>query len=170
MYLDRFAPLARADPTESPSTVRRPSPARPPWIWKSVVLIVALPPTSCVEAVTVMPGIRVAIELYWREVGRSRIKSRFRTCSCFEFCTSTTGVSPTTVMVSWTLPTFSAALTVTTPVPANSMPSVFVVLNPSRVKVIAYVPGRRLVIWYWPVPSVVAVRDFSMSSLTSGLQ
>src|SRR5437762_1303677 len=49
-------------------------------------------------------------------------------------------------------------------VPANSMPSVVVLLNPSSVNVTEYVPGRRFVIWYWPVPSLVAVRDFSMST------
>jgi hypothetical protein len=50
-------------------------------------------------------------------------------------CTSTTGVSPETVMVSETVPTFSSALTDAVLVPVTSTPSCFTVLKPVSEKV-----------------------------------
>ncbi len=49
--------------------------------------------------------------------------------------TSTSGVSPVTVIVSCTPPTRSSASAVTTPVPLTIRPSRFTVAKPGRVKV-----------------------------------
>ena len=49
--------------------------------------------------------------------------------------TSTTGVSPVTVIVSSSAPTRSSALTVATKVPVSSMPSRLTVENPGSVNV-----------------------------------
>jgi len=78
--------------------------------------------------------------------------------------TSTTGVSPVTVIVSATPPTFMSASILTTPLPASSTPSRFKVENPDRVNVMAYVPGSRLSMRYCPVASVVADLVFSIST------
>src|SRR6266511_3019218 len=75
---------------------------------------------------------------------------------------STTGVSPVTVIVSASAPTFSSALTVIVPEPASSSPSRFTVLNPVSVKVIEYAPGLRSTILYWPWPSATTERTFSI--------
>ena len=45
-------------------------------------------------------------------------------------CRSTTGVSPETVIVSWTPPTVRSALIVTTAVPLSATPERTMVLNP----------------------------------------
>jgi hypothetical protein len=50
------------------------------------------------------------------------------------FCTSTTGVSPETVIVSSSAPTFISALICTVPAPASSMPSRLNTLKPGREK------------------------------------
>ena len=55
-------------------------------------------------------------------------------CLC-AFCTSTTGVSPVTVIVSATAPTFISALTLAVNEPVSATPSRFTVLNPGRLKV-----------------------------------
>ena len=49
---------------------------------------------------------------------------------CFALTTSTTGVSPLTVIVSATAPTFSSTLTVAANDPVSSMPSRLTVLKP----------------------------------------
>ena len=78
--------------------------------------------------------------------------------------TSTTGVSPVTVTVSATPPTFRSASILMTPVPDISTPSCFKVENPVSVNVTVYVPGSRLSMRYCPVASVVADRVFSIST------
>ena len=78
--------------------------------------------------------------------------------------TSTMGVSPLTVIVSATPPTFISALIEATNDPVNSTPSRLTVLNPGRVNVTEYVPGRRSMMRYSPEPSVVADRVFSIST------
>ena len=55
--------------------------------------------------------------------------------SRFAFCTSTTGLSPVTVIVSASEPTLSSALMVAVNVPVNSTPSRLNVLNPAKVNV-----------------------------------
>ena len=77
-------------------------------------------------------------------------------------CTSTMGVSPLTVIVSSTAPTFMSALTVAVNDPVSSMPSRFTDEKPVSVNVTEYVPGRRSTMRYWPEPSVTAVRVFSI--------
>ena len=61
--------------------------------------------------------------------------SCFSVCCCLALCTSMIGVSPVTVMVSATAPTFRSALTVATNDPVSSMPSRLTVLNPVSVNV-----------------------------------
>src|SRR5689334_6630392 len=80
------------------------------------------------------------------------------------FWMSTTGVSPVTVIVSATAPTFSSVLTVAANEPVSSMPSRLTVVNPANVNSTAYVPGRRSTIRYTPASSVTAERTFSMSA------
>ena len=58
-------------------------------------------------------------------------------------CVSTIGVSPVTVMVSSSAPTFMSALMFAVNAPVSSMPSRLTVLKPVSVKVIEYVPVRR---------------------------
>src|SRR5262245_1994496 len=74
------------------------------------------------------------------------------------------GASPLTVIVSSTAPMRRSALTVSTNEPVNSIPSCFTVLNPGRLNVTEYTPGRRSTIRYWPALSVTTVRNFSMSA------
>ena len=50
-------------------------------------------------------------------------------------CTSTSGASPVTVMVSATLPTFRSAFTVAANEPLSSIPSRFTVVKPVSVNV-----------------------------------
>ena len=61
--------------------------------------------------------------------------SVFSVISRLALCTSTTGDSPVTVMVSVTAPTLSSTLTVAVNEPVSSMPSRLNVLNPGSVKV-----------------------------------
>ncbi len=82
----------------------------------------------------------------------------------FVLCTSTTGVSPVTVIVSCTPPTRMSALMVVTATPLTSMPSRLTVVKPGKVNVSEYVPGGSSVTRNWPVLSVVALRTFSMSA------
>src|SRR2546423_7217151 len=91
-----------------------------------------------------------------RVTGSVRMTSLFSTVSRFALWTSTTGVSPVTVIVSASAPTFRSALTVATNDPVSSIPSRLTVLKPGSVNVTSYVPGRRSIIRYWPVPSVTA--------------
>src|SRR5688572_19364232 len=80
---------------------------------------------------------------------------------------STTGVTPVTVTVSWTELTFMSAFTVMTPAPATSTPGRATVAKPGSVNVTEYVPGRRSMIWYWPLPSVTTDR---VRSISAGLE
>jgi hypothetical protein len=74
------------------------------------------------------------------------------------------GLSPVTVMVSSSAPTRRSAFTVALNSEASSRPSRLYVLNPVSVKVTEYTPGRRSTIRYEPLPSVTAVRTFSISA------
>ena len=53
------------------------------------------------------------------------------------------GLSPETVMVSSTVPTFMSALTFAVKADVSSMPSRFTPLKPVKVNVTVDVPGRR---------------------------
>ncbi len=70
-----------------------------------------------------------------RPVGIASTTSFVTTFWTAALCTSTSGVSPVTVMVSATAPTFMSALTVATKLPDSSSPSRLNVLNPVSVKV-----------------------------------
>src|SRR5262245_14673261 len=105
------------------------------------------------------------ISLMWlRPAGIASSSSWVNTrCRC-ALWTSTMGDSLVTVTVSWTLPTAISTLTGATNVPNSSIPSRRTLLKPERVNVTTYDPGRRFSILYWPLPSVVADRVFSMSA------
>src|SRR5262245_39213318 len=77
---------------------------------------------------------------------------------------STIGVSPVTVIVSVTDPTFRSALIVMTPAPVTSTFSRRTVLKPLSENVTWYAPGGSSVSRYCPVPSVTALRDFSINA------
>jgi hypothetical protein len=57
-----------------------------------------------------------------------------------------------------------SALIAITPAPLMSTFSRLTVLKPVNVNVTVYEPGRSSVSRYWPVPSVTALRDFSISA------
>src|SRR6266545_345909 len=105
-----------------------------------------------------------AIDAALRPDGRAPISSSLITCWRVVLCTSTIGVSPLTVIVSSSAPTRISTFTVATNVPVSSMPSRLAVANPGSVNVTVYVPGRRVSIRYWPVPSVTTDRTFSIST------
>src|SRR5215475_15046706 len=100
----------------------------------------------------------------FRPVGMLSITSRVMTVRAVMFCTSTSGDSAATVIVSSIAPTFISALIVAVKSDVSSTPSRFTVLKPGRANETEYVPVRRLVIEYRPAPSVVAARVCSMSA------
>ena len=79
-----------------------------------------------------IPGIREVTVPAFRPVGMAARTSLLTDCWTFALWTSTIGVSPVTVIVSSSAPTFSSALTVATNVPDSSMPSRFTVLKPGN--------------------------------------
>src|SRR5438132_323268 len=128
-----------------------------------------MPGCSCMGFVlppplTVIDGMSVSSPLLARAVGIEVSTSSLNVCCRFALWTSMTGVSPVTVMVSATAPTFMSAFTIVTMPTLTSRPSRLTVLKPVSVKVTEYGPGRRLMMRYWPVPSVTTVRTFSISS------
>ena len=70
-----------------------------------------------------------------RDEGIAARMSLLTVCWARTLCTSTIGVSPVTVIVSSSAPTFRSALTVATKVPAISIPSRLTVLKPGKVNV-----------------------------------
>src|SRR5678816_2605546 len=127
------------------------------------------PPTSCVPARNTnpdgeMPGSKTAIPFSVRLDGTTSITSCLRTVSLLALCRSTIGVPLETVMVSSTPPTSNCALTCAVNVPSNSIPVRSTVLNPGSVNLTVKVPGRRSTMRYCPLPSVSAVRTFSISA------
>jgi hypothetical protein len=56
-----------------------------------------------------------------------------------------------------------SAFTVAANAPVSAIPSRVIVLNPSNLNVMVYVPGGRLTIWYCPISSLTPVRVFSIS-------
>ena len=121
-----------------------------------------LPPTS--GSASRAPGISALRVCTLRPVGTESSTARLITVCCTALCTSTTGACPDTVIVSCSEPTFSSAFTAAVKFEGRSMPSRLNALNPSSVKVTAYMPGRRSMIWYRPSPSVVAALDFSINT------
>ena len=162
MYDDTPAPL-KAEPTLMPSTLTRPSLDRPPnppnttmpgTTWTSV----GAPPWLTLFGIS---WIRL---LYEREEGIALIMSLSSTICRRTFWTSTMGDSPVTVMVSVSAPTRRSALIVAVKVPSRATPSRLTVVNPGKVNVTVYSPARRSTMRYWPLPSVVADRTFSISA------
>src|SRR5262245_40850918 len=126
---------------------------------------VIIPGVSCIALeVPVTPGISSSRPFQLRAAGTLATSSPLNTACRVAFCTSTTGVSPATVIVSSSPPTDISVLTVTVPDPLSSMPVRATVLNPGSVNVSVYVPGRRSTMRYWPVPSVTTERTFSISA------
>jgi len=78
-----------------------------------------------------------------RLLGIASSRSRVTVVCCPTFWTSTTGAVPVTVMVSSTVPTRISPFTVAVNAVVSSTPSRLKVLNPGRVKVTVYVPGRK---------------------------
>ena len=84
-----------------------------------------------------MPGMRLAAFRWVRPVGSASITSAPITRCRDTLRTSTTGVSPLTVIVSLMPPTRSSALIVAANAPVNSMPSRFKGVNPPSENVTA---------------------------------
>ena len=84
---------------------------------------------------TVTPGVAFSSAPTARVPGSASMRRLLRTISRLALWTSTTGVSPVTVIVSATPPTFISALMVAVKVPVSSMPSRLTVVNPGSVKV-----------------------------------
>ena len=78
----------------------------------------------------VTPGTSSMMPFQLLAAGVFATSSPLRICWRAAFCTSTTGVSPVTVIVSSSAPTFMSALICTVPEPASSMPSRLTVLKP----------------------------------------
>ena len=108
------------------------------------------------------PGVAFSNEPAARVAGNAAIWSLLSTVWRSVFWTSTTGVSPVTVIVSSRAPTFKSALMVAAKEPVNSTPSRLTVVNPGNVNSTAYVPGSRSTMRYCPEPSVTAERTFSI--------
>ena len=124
-----------------------------------------IPGVSCtVFGSPVTPGTSSMMPFQLLAAGVLATRLPSSTCWRAAFCTSTIGVSPVTVIVSSSVPTFMSALTVTVPEPPSSMPSRLTTLKPVRVKVTVYVPGRRSTILYCPLVSVVTDRTFSINA------
>ena len=103
------------------------SPPRP-WARRPTCSVMREPPTSGVPCRT--PGDSTPIDMTLRETGSVSMTSRVMTCVRDACCTSTCGVSPETVMVSSSAPTFRSALIVMTTSDGTSMPSRTTVLKP----------------------------------------
>ena len=83
---------------------------------------------------------------------------------CAAVWTSTIGVSPVTVIVSATAPTFMSPFTCDVTPIDTSTPSRRMLLKPVSEKVTVYWPGGRLMMRYCPDPSVATARTFSIST------
>src|SRR4051812_1295001 len=117
-----------------------------------------------VDSATLIPGVMLRMAPAARVTGSASMTSDLMMVSFRAFCTSTTGVSPVTVIVSSRPPTFISAAIVSVWVPESSTLSRLTVLKPGNVNVSEYVPGRRSMMRYWPEPSVTADLVFSISA------
>ena len=130
MYDDTPPPL-NAAATVMPLTAMRPSFVWPPRALKNVIVGVTATPLLS----TVMPGVAFSSEPTVRVAGIAAIVSEESTVSRRTLCTSTTGVSPVTVIVSSRPPTRNSIGIVSVAVPPSTSPSRFTVLKPGNVKV-----------------------------------
>ena len=94
-----------------------------------------VPPTSRAAPGVVTPGMRTAAPWMLRAAGSTSSTSRVNTVCFVTLCTSTSGVTPDTVIVSSSVPTLMSALTVAVKFPVNSMPSRFTDAKPASAKV-----------------------------------
>ena len=136
----------------------RPSLPAPPLAEKNVIV----GDSACPVPPTVRPGVAFNREPAARDAGRASTVAVSSTTSRRTLWTSTTGVSPVTVIVSSRPPTRISSGTVSVCVPDSTMPSRRTGLKPGSDAVTVYVPGRRSTMRNWPTPSVMATRIFSM--------
>ena len=133
MYAETPPPL-NADPTLIPSSCRRPSLLRPPAPPNTT-----MPGTTCTSdaapVATTVLGISVMRPAYARADGIAVMRSVPMVVCLRTFCVSTMGVSPVTVIVSASAPTFRSALMTALNAPASSTPSRLTVLKPVSVNV-----------------------------------
>ena len=120
-----------------PLTVMRPSPATDVAL---IVLECALKNVIVGDSAgplvsTFRPGVALSSAPAARAAGSAWMTSVLMTTSRFALCTSTTGVSPVTVIVSATPPTFISTGIVMTCVPESSMSSRLTVVKPGSVNV-----------------------------------
>ena len=113
MY-DETPPPLNAAATVIPLTCMRPSLVCPPRALKNVIVGVGLSPLLS----TVRPGVAFSSDPTVRVAGMVAMMSASSTVSRRIVCTSTTGVSPVTVIVSCRSPTRSSAGIVRTCEPA----------------------------------------------------
>src|SRR5262245_56613656 len=97
-----------------------------------------------------------------RPVGIASIASRFSTCAWAAVVTSTTGEVAETVIDSSSEPTFISALMEVVKLAGRSTFSRLIDAKPVKLNVTTYWPGRKSTILYWPLPSVVTDRVFSI--------
>jgi hypothetical protein len=88
------------------------------------------PPIPPESPPVLIPGIRAWIPDALRDVGMAAMMSLLTVCCTRTLWTSTIGVSPVTVIVSSSAPTFRSPLTVATKFPVSSIPSRFTELKP----------------------------------------
>ena len=120
-----------------PLTVMRPSPATEA---EFAVLECALKNVIVGESAgplvsTVRPGVALSSAPTARATGSAWMRSLFITTSRFAFCTSTSGVSPVTVIVSASAPTRISIGIVTVCLPESSMFARRTVVKPLSVNV-----------------------------------
>ena len=114
--------------------------------------------------VTVRPGTSTARFWNCRAEGMLVMMALSITCCRRALCTSTIGLTPLTVIVSWTPPTRICVFTVAVSEPDSSMPSCWTVPKPVNVKVTAYTPAGRSMTRYRPVPSLTTERTRSIKA------
>src|SRR6185503_8310985 len=120
----------------------------------------AVPPTS--GALSEMPLNVDPTAQMLRPVGSASSSDRDSTCCCVALFTSTTGEAPVTVTVSSSAPTRNSPLMVAVKLAGSSIPSRWKTLKPGSVNVTVYNPGRRSMIRYSPLLSVVTLLAPSM--------
>ena len=118
-----------------PSTIWRMSPVRAPCTEMRTDCSPLDPPTSRPLAGDTAPGTRAISPPMLLLVGSASIIAWLMTCSRVTPFTSMMGVSPVTVTVSATAPTFRSIFSVAVKLVLSSMPSRRSVVNPGRVYV-----------------------------------
>ena len=122
-----------------PLTVMRPSPATPVEfaVLECALKNVIVGDNAGPLVSTVSPGVALSSAPTARATGNAWMVSLFMTTSRLAFCTSTSGVSPVTVIVSAMPPTRISIGIVTVCVPESSMFARLTVVKPGSVNVTA---------------------------------